>query len=184
VKARVAALLVFCILLAYTIPIFYETILETRLLKVSRLIAVDMMDARGQALSSRANYGILFESGDTSSYKIFLDKNSNRVLDNQDTLIREVKVEEISPGIKFIDFVKDGGMSQINKKTIMINFLKPASSDARPEDLLFLINGRDLAKGIYTRTSSISWNSHTKKIKVFSYDGVDNNNTIVFKEIQ
>ncbi len=182
-RARLAGFLVFCILLIYTIPIFYEAILEKRLLKASISIAAEMRDLRALVLSLRSDHSMIFESGDISTYKAFIDKNSNGILDRTETLIRELNLDASFPGIKFIEFTKEGGMSLLNKKTIVMSYLKPDTGQPISEERLFLINKRDLDKGIYKRISSISWDPQSKDIKVFRYNGVDGDNTIVLKEI-
>jgi hypothetical protein len=171
VRAILAAFLVFCILLIYTIPIFYEAKLERRLLSASRSIAADMREARLDMLSSKNNYIVVFESGDRSSYKIFVDGRPNLILNNKD----------ISDDLKFIEFTEDGKALVLDNKKIIMNHLK--IKDPVIQDYIFLINKRDLDKGIYTRIASVSWDPNTKDIKVFKYDGVDEDKLIILKEI-
>lgn len=182
-RARLAGFLVFCILLIYTIPIFYEAILEKRLLSASISVAADMRDLRAAVLSSRSDHSIIFESGDISTYKAFIDKNSNGVLDRTEALFCERNMDKDFPGIKFIEFAKEGSLFLLKKKIIVITSIKPKADQPIAEEHLFLINARDLDKGIFKRISSISWDPQTKDIKVFRYKGVDDDSNIVLKEI-
>ena len=180
-RVWIAAFLVFCILVVFSIPIFYESILEKRVLGASRRVASDLRDARRLMIASMKDHGLFFESDDSIKYTIFVDENSNGIFDSKDTVVRVVDFAQDYKGVKLMDFSPDGLMLEQAKKTIMINF--PKSDLEVPESYIFFINARDMSKNIYSRITRVSVSQLYNDIRVYRYDGVDDDINIVFKEI-
>ncbi len=180
---RVFVALVFLILFVYSIPIYYEAILENRVLRAARYIAKDIRDVRAKTLTSKKNYGIIFYNSESTRYKIFADNNSNNVFDRNDKLIKEFILDDKFPGLSFVKVLEDKTVLPITTKTIIISTLDQDANYDKNDIYIDIINKRDLDKKIYTRISRIHWTANSK-LTLLRYLGFDKEEgKVLFKEI-
>lgn len=170
--ARIAGLLVFLILLVYSIPTFHNAYLENKVLKASRHIAEDMREIRKTVLGERIDHDMKFESGENNRYSILLH--------GFNLLIKKVEMSGPFSGIRFLSFTPEGEMYIENEKTITLSYKE---RDEDKEEYVFLINQRDYDRDIYSRIARVSWNDKTKEIKIHRYSKSDQEGNIYFKEL-
>ena len=173
-KIIITALLLLSILIAYTVPTFYEAYVEHKVLHVARQVASDMIWARRQSIKSGKDYGITFIKGQNPGYSIF----------SGDFISKKESLSDINDGVKFSDAFDDKGVALKDNKYV---FSGGVASTTQPitqgEDSIFLISKSDEEKGIMERVVRIYINKTTNDIKILRVKGKTVNGDVIFTDI-
>lgn len=92
-------IVLFIILVVFSIPTFYQARRETKTLRTANHIVKDMIDIRFKSISGLGAHGVVFVKTDKPSYTLFLDVNNNDLLDSEDKILKKVFLADIEPGV-------------------------------------------------------------------------------------
>ena len=183
-KIIITALLLLSILVAYTVPTFYEAYLEHKVLHVARHMASDIIWARRESIKTGKNYGVVFIKGQNPGYYIFMDRDGNGKFDASDFVSKKETLNNINSDVKFSDFFDDKDVVFKDNTYVFsgAGFTTPKES-SQGYDSIFLVNSSDQEKGIMERLVRIYINRNTNDIKILRVKGKTPKGDVIFTDI-
>ena len=172
-KIIITALLLLSILIAYTVPTFYEAYVEHKVLRVARHIASDVIWARRESIKSGKNYGVVFIKGQNPGYSIF----------SGDFISKKESLNNISSDVKFSDAFDDKGVALKDNTYVFNGGAVTAQQLTQGEDSIFLVDKKDEEKGIMDRMVRIYINKATNDIKILRVKVKTSNGDVIFTDI-
>jgi hypothetical protein len=164
-KKKLPFILLFLILAVFSYPNFYYYFIKNKVYKAASTIYFELIEQRRISLQENKNIGFYFNIKE-NLYIIFEDLNNNNTYDENDILISNNKITDISSNVFLFNLFFDN-KTHLNNSTIVFYPDATCSMINTNEDKsIFFIHEKDKEEIYFYRVIRIKFSKDTCDIKI------------------
>ncbi|MFH1223289.1 MAG: hypothetical protein V1647_02975 [Pseudomonadota bacterium] len=176
-KWWIIGVLLFAVIVVYSIPTINEAVIEKKVIKTARIVATDIINARLKAVQTKQAYGIIFIKTPTPAYKIFIDIDWDGIFDGEDKLVKEVFLSSIEKGVIYSKMFDDKGVV-LKDDTFVFGVEKQNSGDSQ-----FFIYDKDEQKQRAQNAIRVYIDPASENVKLLIVKELTKDGDLVFDEL-